>query len=158
MVVFSVFRTFHHQQITQFLASNPSKKDLEQLHLTRSTFNALVWRRPNKEFEHNNNLYDVVRIDYRRDSVSIICYKDTHEKNVERYYAAQIAQEGSDKSRPVTELAVKLGQPYILHPFAILEVDVQTDQALKNDDHFNYLSPFSLPHLSVDSPPPNISI
>lgn len=154
LVAYSIFKSTHHEKIARFLTDKSAEKTFENLHLSREEFSKLVWRRTGKEFERNNNLYDIVSVDYHTDSVFVVCYKDDHEKKMEKHYAKALDSNGSDTSPSQTRLLI-LNHKYIPLSESQLYFAEEGEITLNKKEYFNYCGGLSSPHITIFYPPPN---
>lgn len=154
LAVHSTLKYLHRNEVDVALALPAKKKVYESLHVTQQEFEAFVWRRPRKEFERNQALYDVVTFEYVGDSVFIVCYKDHKEMKMDAVFANVIHTQ-SDTSHSKKSFATYLLQPFI-HESSYYFSAQQTDFRRERKDYFHYAVHLSSPDLTIHSPPPQV--
>lgn len=60
------------------------KGEKEILRFTQKDYRSLAWVKKDKEFHWRGDLFDVIRIDSLDNSVTVTCYNDKKESNIER--------------------------------------------------------------------------
>ena len=151
LAVYSTLKRIHRDQVDVQLALPAKKKVYERLHVARKEFDQFVWRRPQKEFEHNNALYDIVIADFVGDSVFIVCYKDHKEMKMDALLAKVVCQQG-DTSHSQQSWS-HLFHPFIFEPSYLLAHHL-TEFRKEKKDYFHYTVQLSNPELTIHLPPP----
>jgi len=154
LAIYSISKHLHHLHIDADLAQSVKCKEYVNFRVTHSEFEHFSWRRPQKEFELNGELYDIVQMEHSHDSVTMLCYKDDHEKKLDASLKKAMGEQNSDKSRSKTSLRTPLLQVFIQHSFdngSLLQGAVENEG---KTDFFQYISLKSSPHLTIHSPPP----
>lgn len=137
------------------------KFGVSSLKIATFTFNKnqlanIVWQKKNKEFYHNNKLYDVVSINEINSSIVIQCISDIEEENLfedlEKHIDTFIASNESKKksnSKKLTDHVIKLyfsqSSQFNIHS-SILKNTFSTYK-------LSYTSEYS----EINSPPPEFS-
>lgn len=151
--VYSTLKRIHHHHMDMQLARVIKHKRYERQAVSQAEFDQFVWRRPNKEYERNGALYDIVELSQSNDSVYIICYEDIVEKKMEIRFAKAMNVQNPDTSHSNSVSLHFMFHPFIKEPFTYSENGLSTFQQHRKD-HFHYTVRLSNPHLTIHSPPP----
>ncbi len=153
LAVYTSLKHVHHFHVDTQLKRSINHKKYERLDVSKVEFEQFRWRRPQKEFERNNTLYDIVSISTSEDSVFIVCYKDKHEMKMDTYFSKVIDVQFSDTSDSERLSTSFLFHPFIRAPFSH-PLQLPSDYRPQRKDYFHYLVQLSNPHLTIYSPPP----
>lgn len=108
--------------------------------------------RVNGQFEHNGELYRMVKQRYAKDTLTIVCLKDTEHKNIDialSDYVKAFTDKASDK--PTSKTTISFIKDYIPMSFEIGSVTEGWSLTIKHYSH--YLSISSTFSTSIVHPP-----
>jgi hypothetical protein len=109
---------------------------------------SIVWTREREEFKYNDQMYDVVKTEINKDTVTYFCLTDNNEKELNDNFCKLVkTTTENDKKAKVNSLSKNL--KYISHSTRLLPKYVQTiDIAVLN------LFIYDNPYYFDESPPP----
>lgn len=104
--LYFVLRMQHIREYVRQSIDYQEGEVLEQISLTSQQFKELDWIEEGKEFRKQGILYDVVKIDEKKDSLVLWCYRDIDEmelySTITRYVSFLILQDGACGQRYIT--------------------------------------------------------
>ena len=111
-VAYKVKRKELKNEMKAFIKANPSLEYTVELAFITSdniiTDKAFTWKEESKEFSFNNEMYDVVDIKMKGNTILIRCIKDSKEDILIRQYCALFNQQNKSKSSNKNSSLLKL--------------------------------------------------
>ena len=111
-VAYKVKRKELKNEMKAFIKANPSLECTVELVFTTSnniiTDKGFIWKEESKEFSFNNEMYDVVDIKMKGNTILIQCIKDSKEDILIRQYCALFNQQNKSKSSNKNSALLKL--------------------------------------------------
>lgn len=142
-LVYALYQDGLKKEMKAYIKSNKSNKIASHFEFIASRGNIsdkdFFWEEENKEFRYQNELYDVVEINYAAGRVQITCLKDHDENQLEfNLNAIRKAQKsGPDKNNPnlikiLSGFCFEKQTYFFIHPFQekIRKIYSKADQAL----------------------------
>jgi hypothetical protein len=98
-VYFNVLQNSIRREISFRIKSGIQESELIIIELTTQIEQEITWIKPEKEFTHGGNLYDVVRVTHNNGKTFFHCINDTKENRLIREYAKNA--NSSQKARKI---------------------------------------------------------
>ncbi len=154
-LVYTAYKKAIKREMRAYLAANPDTQLGIQMHFVlkngRVNSPGFRWEHTNKEFHYNNQMYDVLKIRYTKDSVHITAFKDGKENDLNRQLAV-IHQNKKKKEDGVVSF-LKFFSVFTIPPDA--ELITHTENRLIF--HESYLHALFSHCSDVITPPPQVS-
>ena len=120
-IYFQASNNLIEKEASKIIAQNNSK-EFKNLELTKSEYQQIIWQNK-KEFRFKNNLYDVKKITFLKNTVSIKCYLDTNENSLFQSLSSTIEiKHSKDNKNDHQSLIIKILQSPILSNSNTIEI------------------------------------
>ena len=101
------------------------------------------FERVNGQFEHNGELYRLVKQRYAKDTLTVVCVRDTEHKKIDRALADYV-KTFTDKptdTRPASKIAIKFIKDYLPIAFKIGSATEGWSLPVTHNSHYRNLIP-----------------
>lgn len=156
-IVFKIEQSIVRKNIKRQIKAGVPNNQLFTFHMSRSDYNELDWVKANKEFKKDQNMFDVVKLESTKDSVTLFCINDRQEKELfarlDQAVQNQMERESNASNGPLNK-SMKFLKLVYQSPHWNLTLNHPSTKGLNLRTHFpnSYTSPF----LEMDVPPPNL--
>ncbi len=140
----SCFQSYHHS-IFQQATKQLKEEETEKIFFTDKQFALLTWIEDNKEFEWNNKMFDVTKIDKTKEGYLIYCENDGLEEILISFLK-------SIKKEMEGNLSVLTAQPQFFQ--AIVGYSFSSNSLNLERANSNYNQTYQSIDSSIASPPP----
>ncbi len=136
-IYFQISNDFIKKEASKIL-SKESYKEFQTLDISKSDFKKLIWLNK-KEFRFRNNIYDVKKINFVKNTVKIKCYLDKKENSLLQSLTSTIEVKSSKSNKNSNQsLLIKILQSPILSHSKPFEIPDFTSSFKTNKSIFSY--------------------
>ena len=157
-IVFKVQQAQVRRSIKRQIKSGIPEDELHYFELSQIEYDQLDWERPDIEFRHENEMFDIVRKEIVGDSIHLHCVNDKEETilfaQLDKLVLLEIEHESNQPNSPITKVVKALKLLYFNDYFDFkINPKTHLDPALALLMATKYLPVFK----EVLTPPPNFS-
>lgn len=156
-IVFKIEQAFIRQEIKNKIKGGVPEDDLHLFVLSRYEYGALNWVREDIEFRYGNEMFDVVRSQFKSDSVYLYCINDKEETvlfaRLDSMIFENLNAKSKNKSHPL-HYAIKLFKTSFIFTNDVFDISEYLVELKQKSEC--YILFYTSPYLGVNYPPPNI--
>lgn len=153
--VFKVLQNHVRDEVKQRIKHSVPDDELVLISVSATDNYSLIWTKPNKEFRYRGEMYDIVRLETKRDLILYYCIHDFKESklfaNIDDHIQRHIA-DNPEQRKEVENILIKLAKVYFFQVISINSPD-ETQLDVKYETYFLTYNSICL---GIVTPPPKL--